>query len=169
MATHLNVILARDVQHLGHLGEIVRVRPGFARNYLFPKLLALPVSASRLSQLEHQKRLIEHQRQRLKVQSEGLKGTLAQTQITLTVKAGDQGKLFGSIGTRDIEKALNEQGFSITHRDIKLENPIKTIGLHNIEVRLEADVKATVHVVVVPEVAQDTSPVATHESASEAA
>lgn len=167
MATHVHVILARDVHHLGHLGEVVRVRPGFARNYLFPKLLALPVSASRMNQLEHQKRLIEHQRQKLKVQSEGLKDTLAQTQITISAKAGDQGKLFGSIGTRDIEKALVAQGFSIGHRDIKLEHPIKTIGLHPVEVRLEADIKANINIVVVPEVAalEVPAPALTHDTA----
>ncbi|MEI6805418.1 MAG: 50S ribosomal protein L9 [Myxococcaceae bacterium] len=153
MASHVNIILARDVLHLGHLGEIVKVRPGFARNFLFPKLLALPVSSTRVKHFEHQKKLIEHQRQRLRTQSEELGKKLAEIQITLLAKVGEQGKLFGSIGTRDIEKALIAHGHPVSHRDIKLESPIKTVGLHVVEVRLEGDVKAKVNLVVVPDVA----------------
>lgn len=152
MAANVNVILARDVFNLGNLGEVVKVKPGFARNYLFPKLLALPVSATRVKHFEHQKKLIEHQRQRLRLSSEELGKKLADIQITLAAKVGDQGKLFGSIGTRDIEKALGEHGHHVSHRDIKLESPIKTVGLHTVEVRLEGDVKARVNLVVVPEI-----------------
>ena len=155
MAANVNVILARDVLHVGHLGEIVKVKPGFARNFLFPKLLALPVSSTRVKHFEHQKKMIEHQRQKLRLQSEELGKKLAEIQITLVAKVGDQGKLFGSIGTRDIEKALGEHGHKVSHRDIKLEHPIKTVGLHAVEVRLEGDVKAKVNLVVVPEVALD--------------
>jgi large subunit ribosomal protein L9 len=67
MATNVHVILARDVPHLGHLGEVVKVRPGYARNFLFPRQFALPVSTQRLKSFEHQKRLIEHQRQKLRI------------------------------------------------------------------------------------------------------
>lgn len=160
MAAHVHVILSRDVSHLGHLGEVVRVRPGFARNYLFPKFLALPITGARLAQVEHQKRLIEHRKQKLRGESEVLAKSLTNTQITIHAKAGDHGKLFGSIGTRDIEKALTGAGYSISHRDIKLEHPLKTVGLHSIEVRLEADVKGTINVVVVPEVTETSAPVA---------
>lgn len=167
MAAHVNVILARDVFNLGHLGEIVRVRPGFARNFLFPKLLALPVSATRVKHFEHQKKMIEHQRQKLRLQSEDLSKQLAAIQISLTAKVGEQGKLFGSIGTRDIEKALVAAGHAISHRDIKLESPIKTVGLHAIEVRLEGDVKAKINLVVVPEVAVAPAPAPVAELAEE--
>src|SRR3989338_10925489 len=153
MAANVNVILSRDVFNLGHLGEVVRVKPGYARNYLFPKRLALPVSATRVKHFEHQKKLIEHQRQKLRLNSQVLGQKLADMQITLSAKAGDQGKLFGSIGTRDIEKALVAHGHFVSHRDIKLEHPIKTIGLHAVAVRLEGDVTAKVNLVVVPEVA----------------
>ena len=155
MAAHVQVILSRDVMHLGNLGEVVKVRPGYARNFLFPKLLALPVSESRMKQLDHKKRLVEHQRQKLKVNSEGLKSKLAELQISISAKAGKEGKLFGSIGTRDIEAALAEKGVFIPHRDIKLEHPIKTVGLHSVDVRLEADVRAAVNLVVIPKVAEE--------------
>jgi large subunit ribosomal protein L9 len=151
MAMNVNVILTRDVLNLGRVGDLVKVRPGYARNWLYPKRFALPVSTGRVAQFEHQKRLVEHQRQKLRTASEGLKARLADIQVTVTAKAGEQGKLFGSIGTRDIEAALKSAGYSIGHRDIKLENPIKTVGLHQVEARLEGDVKALLNVVVVPE------------------
>jgi large subunit ribosomal protein L9 len=150
MASNVHVILSRDVSNLGHVGEVIKVRPGYARNYLFPRLFALPVSPERLMQFEHQKRMIAHQLQKLHTQSEGVKVRLAAVQVNISVKAGEQGKLFGSVGTRDIEKALHEVGFAVSHRDIKLDAPLKTVGLHQVEVRLEADVKALVNVVIVP-------------------
>lgn len=151
MAANIHIILSRDVPHLGQLGEVVKVRPGYARNFLFPRQFALPVSVGRVRQFEHQKRLVEHQRSKLKAHSEEVKKQLAAVQITIVAKIGQQGKLFGSVGTRDIEKAMLELGYTILHRDIKLESPIKTVGLHPVEVRLEGDVKATVNVVIVPE------------------
>ncbi|MBH1988912.1 MAG: 50S ribosomal protein L9 [Myxococcaceae bacterium] len=151
MAANVNVILARDVLNLGRLGDVVKVRPGYARNFLFPQSLALPVSEKRVRQFDHQKRLIEHQRQKRKAHSQDLAQKLNQTQLTISVKVGEQGKLFGSIGTRDIEKALASQNHNISHRDIKLEQPIKSVGLHSIELRLEGDVKALINLVVVPE------------------
>jgi large subunit ribosomal protein L9 len=158
MATNIHVILARDVANLGHLGEVVKVKPGYARNFLFPLQFALPVSPERLKQFEHQKRLINHKRLKLQTHSEEVKRQLATMQITIPAKVGEQGKLFGSIGTRDIEKAMKEQGHTVSHRDIKLENPIKTIGLHQIEVRLEGDVRAMINVVIVSAV-EETAPV----------
>lgn len=169
MAANVNVILARDVLNLGHLGEVVKVKPGYARNFLFPNLLALPVSATRMKQFEHQKKMIEHQRQRLRAHSEETSKKLAAVQVTVAVKVGDQGKLFGSIGTRDIEKALHAQGHLISHRDIKLEHPIKTVGLHSVEVRLEGDIKAKVNLVVIPEAGSiETSAAAANDEASAA-
>jgi len=150
MASNVHVILSRDVSNLGHIGEVVKVRPGYARNYLFPRQFALPVSPERLMQFEHQKRMVEHKLQKLRQASEGVKTRLASVQVNIPVKAGEQGKLFGSVGTRDIEKALHEAGFPVSHRDVKLDAPIKTVGLHQVEVRLEADVKAVVNVVIVP-------------------
>lgn len=169
MAANIHVILARDVPHLGHLGEVVRVRPGFARNFLFPRQFALPVSTSRVKHFEHQKRIVEHQRQKLRTATEEIKKQLASVQVTVSGKAGPQGKLFGSIGSRDIEKAMLEQGYTVLHRDIKLESPIKTVGLHQVEVRLEGDVKAMVNVVVVPEVEEMVAQAAPMEADAEAA
>src|SRR5512141_626585 len=136
MASNVHVILSRDVSNLGRVGEVVKVRPGYARNLLFPKRLALPVSPESLLHFEHQKRMIAHKLQKLRQESEGVKVRLASVQVTIPVKSGEQGKLFGSVGTRDIEKALHDAGFQVSHRDVKLEAPLKTVGLHQVEVRL---------------------------------
>jgi len=151
----LQVILKRDVINLGRVGDIVKVKPGFARNFLYPKHFALPVSPANVAHFEHQKKIIEHQLKKLRVSSEQIKNALADIQITLKGKAGKEGKLFGSFGTRDIANELGKLDFKVDHRDVKLDAPIKTVGLHQVEVRLEADVKAKVNIVVVPEAVEE--------------
>jgi large subunit ribosomal protein L9 len=151
MATKMQAILARDVANLGHVGDIVRVAPGYLRNFLLPKRLALPVSKSRLAQFEHQKELVRHQLAKLKATSENIRDRIEVPKFTIEVKAGDQGKLFGSVGARDIEAVLTNHGFNINSKDIKLENgPLKTIGLHEVPVRLEGGVMAAIKVILAP-------------------
>lgn len=167
MAANVHVILARDVPNLGRIGELVQVRPGYMRNYLVPKGLALPASPKRVAEFEHKKRLVEHQRGKLRAASEQRAQELSQVQVTLTARVGEQNKLFGSITSRDIAKALSEQGHEIHHRDIRLESPLRTIGLHVVDVRLEADVTAQIKVVVAPEVVEE--PAAPEEEEAEEA
>lgn len=151
MASKMQAILARDVSNLGHVGDIVRVAPGYLRNFLLPKRLALPVSKSRLAQFEHQKELVRHQLAKLKATSESVRDRIEVPKFTIEVKAGDQGKLFGSIGGRDIEAVLKTHGFSVLSKDIKLEaGPLKTIGLHEVPVRLEGGVMAKIKVILAP-------------------
>ena len=147
----IDVLLARDVPALGYVGDVVKVKPGFARNYLFPQKMAVPVSKERVGYFEHQKRLIEANRTELIKASKRIKKDLENITVNITAKSGEQGKLFGSVGPRDIEKALKEIGYEIHHRDIKPETPLKTVGLHQVPVRLEADVKASLNVVVIAE------------------
>jgi large subunit ribosomal protein L9 len=152
MAHNIPVILARDVANLGKIGELVNVRPGYARNYLVPNGLALPASPKRVAHCEHQKRVIEHKRRVLRADSEKKAKEMSAVQVTLMARVGDQNKLFGSITTRDISRALNAIGHKIHHKDIKLGDAIKTLGVHTVDVRLEADVSAQVKVIVAPEV-----------------
>lgn len=168
MAANVHVILARDVPNLGRIGELVQVRPGYMRNYLVPQGLALPASPKRVAEFEHKKRLVEHQRGKLRAASQQRAQELSQVQVTLTARVGEQNKLFGSITGRDISKALADQGFQVHHRDIRLEAPLRTIGLHVVDVRLEADVTAQIKVVIAPEVVESEEPVA-EEEAEEAA
>jgi large subunit ribosomal protein L9 len=152
MAQNIQVILARDVPNLGRLGELVAVRPGYARNYLIPNQLAQPASSKRVAFFEHQKKVIEHKRRVLRAESEKKAKDIAGVSVTLTAKVGDQNKLFGSITGRDIGKALAAIGQNIHHKDIKLAEPIRAIGTYTVDVRLEADVTSQIKVVVVPEV-----------------
>lgn len=148
MASRVQAILARDVANLGHVGDVVKVAPGYLRNFLLPMRLAMPVSKSRLEQFEHQKQLVNHQLAKLKASSQQVRDRIEVQKFTIEVKAGDQGKLFGSVGARDIETSLKQNGFIVHHRDIKLEHPLKTIGLHEVPVRLEGGVEAKIKVIL---------------------
>lgn len=151
MASKMQAILARDVSNLGRVGDVVRVAPGYLRNYLMPKRLALPISKSRLAEFEHQKELVRHQLAKLKATSEQVRDRIEVAKFTIEVKAGDQGKLFGSVGARDIETVLKDHGFTVGSRDIKLDDgPLKTIGLHEVPVRLEGGVLAKIKVILAP-------------------
>jgi large subunit ribosomal protein L9 len=152
MAQNIQVILARDVPNLGRLGELVGVRPGYARNFLIPNRLAMPASPKRVAQFEHQKTMIEHKRRTLRADSEKRAKSMSGLATTLTVKVGEQGKIFGSIGNRDIAKALNAMGHPVHHKDVKLADPIKQVGTYDIEVRLETDVTTMVKVIIAAEV-----------------
>ena len=167
MAQNVPVILARDVANLGKIGELVNVRPGYARNFLIPNGLALPASPKRVAFFEHQKRVIDHKRRMLRAESEKKAKEMSSVQVTITAKVGDQNKLFGAVTGRDISKALMAIGHNIHHKDIKLAEPIKTLGMHTVDVRLEADVSAQVKVIVAPEVVVEEAPAA-EEPAAEA-
>ena len=167
MAGTVNVILARDVDNLGRIGDLAAVKPGYARNYLIPQGLALPASKARVADFEHKKRVVEHQRSKLREASQKVAGELAQTEVTISARVGEQGKLFGSIGARDIAAAFAEQGHKINHRDIKMSGPVKTVGLHVFDLRLEADVTTQIKVVVAGEKVEE--PEADVEEAVEAA
>lgn len=163
MAKALSVILAKDVPNLGNVGNVAKVRLGYARNFLIPRGLAVIASPHQKKQYEHQQRLVAHKLRELRVESEKIRERLSKLSLSISAKCGPQGKLFGSVGSRDIEKELNDAGFSVAHRDIKLDTPIKTVGNYKIPVRLQADVMAEVAVMVlalqeeVPENAEDSS------------
>lgn len=147
----MEVILKEDIQNLGKMGEVVRVRDGYARNYLLPRGLVLMANKKNLKGFEHQKRVVASQKERVVKQAETLSQKLAGAALTIAVKAGEEGKLFGSVTNIDIEKALRAKGFDLERRKIPLDEPIKSLGDYEIPVRLTADVTATVKVSVVSE------------------
>jgi large subunit ribosomal protein L9 len=112
--------------------------------------MALSASPKRVAEFAHKQRIVEHQRKKLRAASEARAQEMAKLQVTLTVKVGEQGKLFGSITSRDVADAISAEGFPVHHRDLKMET-IKSIGLHVIDLRLEADVTTQVKVVVAAE------------------
>ena len=147
----MEVILREDVADLGSVGDVVKVKPGFARNYLLPRGLAVVADKRNIGVLEHQKRLAADKRERDRRQAQTLADRVNSMRVTIKARAGEEGKLFGSVTNLDIEKALSEQGYVIERRRIRLEEPIKSIGEHVVPVHLTAGVNARVTVVVEPE------------------
>jgi large subunit ribosomal protein L9 len=145
----MEVILREDVPHLGTIGDIVKVRPGYARNYLLPRGLAAIADKRNLGALEHERRLVEEKRRRALTTAETLAQKLAAARIVITARAGDEGKLFGSVTNIDIERVLSEQGLPVDRRRIRLDEPIKTLGEHKVPITLTAGVPCEVTVTVV--------------------
>ena len=150
----MEVILKEDILNLGKMGEVVRVRDGYARNYLLPRGLVLVADKKTLRTFEHQKRVVESQKDRVVKQAQILADKLAQIFLTMPVKAGEEGKLFGSVTNIDIEKALKAKGFEVDRRKIHLAQPIKVLGDYEVPVRFTSDVTANVKVSVVSEAAK---------------
>ena len=144
----MEVILREDVPNLGTVGDIVKVKPGFARNYLLPRGLAVLADRRNVHVLDHQKRLVADKRERNLRQAQTAAQRLSSVRLVVKARAGEEGKLFGSVTNLDIEKALAAQGFSIERRRIRLEEPIKSVGEHTVPIHLGVGVDATVTVVV---------------------
>jgi large subunit ribosomal protein L9 len=144
----MEVILREDVPNLGTTGEIVKVKQGFARNYLFPRGLAVVADRRNVGVLEHQKRLADEKRDRDRRAAEILAQRLTSATLVIEARAGEEGKLFGSVTNLDVERALADGGFAIERKRIRLEEPIKSLGEHSVGIQLAAGVTAHVTVVV---------------------
>jgi large subunit ribosomal protein L9 len=144
----MEVILREDVPHLGTIGDIVKVRPGYARNYLLPRGLATIADKRNMRALEHERRLVDERRRRALTDAEALAKRIAAARIVITARAGEEGKLFGSVTNIDIERALAEQGLSVERRRIRLDEPIKTLGDHTVPVTLTTGVPCELTVTV---------------------
>jgi large subunit ribosomal protein L9 len=145
----MEVILKEDIPNVGKMGEVVRVRDGYARNYLLPRGLVLVANKKNMKTYEHQKRVVDSQKDRVKSQANTLSEKLAQVSVVIRARAGEEGRLFGSVTNMDIEKALKAQGLEVERRKIHLAEPIKNLGDYEVSVRLTADVQANVKVSVV--------------------
>ncbi len=147
MATHIHVVLTEEFQNLGKSGELVKVRPGFARNYLLPRGLAVTATEGNVARIEHAKRVAEAKAAKVKGEATTLAGKLESLKVTITRPTGEGGKLYGSVTTRDIEEALAAQGFVVDRRRIVTE-AIRTLGTHPVQVRLAPSVTSTIQVEV---------------------
>jgi large subunit ribosomal protein L9 len=147
----IEVILREDIKTLGHAGEMVRVKPGYARNYLLPKGLAYEATEGNKKRIAAETRVRSARNQAEQAEAERVAATLREVTLTLSGKAGEEGKLFGSITSQDIAEALAQQGHTVDRRRIELEHPIKTTGTHTVTVRLHPEVHADVRVSVVAE------------------
>jgi len=144
----VEVILRDDIPNLGAVGDIVRVRPGYARNYLLPRGLAIEASRRNLRMLEHQKRLVAAKASRDRKEAEARANALDGLELVVHARVGEEGRLFGSVTNLDIERLLQARGFAIERRKILLEEPIKQLGRYAVPVHLGGDVRAMIQVVV---------------------
>jgi len=146
----MEVILNQDVQKIGKAGSVVKVKDGFARNFLIPNRLAVVATPLSLKKLEQEKQKKILQMQNLKKQSEELKDKLAQLSLTIAaLTQSEEEKLFGSITAQDIAAALKEEGFDIDKNLLELNEPIKSLGIYEVPVKLHPEVLAKVKVWVV--------------------
>jgi large subunit ribosomal protein L9 len=147
----IEVILREDIKTLGRAGEMVRVKPGYARNYLLPQGLAYEATEGNKKRIAAETRVRSARNQAERTEAERFAATLGEVTLTLSGKAGEEGKLFGSITSQDIADALARQGHTVDRRRIELEHPIKSTGAHTVAVRLHPEVNAELRVSVVAE------------------
>lgn len=142
----MEVILTEDVPHLGDMGDVVTVKPGYGRNYLIPKGLAVLANAGNKKQFSHIRRQIEDKREKLRASALDKATALGDISITIAKKVGDEDRLFGSVTNRDIEASLAAMGHEVDRRRIVLSAPIKTLGIYNVPLKLHADVEVPLKV-----------------------
>lgn len=147
----MDVILTENVKGLGSIGEVVKVKPGFGRNYLVPNGLAVEASERNLKELEHHKRQLARKAEKLSQEAADVKARIEAVSCSFVHKASEEGKLFGSVTSADIADALVAQGIEIDRRKILLDQPIKTLGEHDVDIKLNAGVNATIKVAVISE------------------
>lgn len=145
----MKIILQEDVEKLGRAGDLVNVADGYARNYLIPRKLGSPATTKNLGILEHQKRTVAAQMKKKQKEAQKLKEKLETLSCTISKKVGEGEKLFGSVTSMDIEEALRAEGLNIDRRQILLKEPIKALGVYNVEVKLTSEVTGTMKVWVV--------------------
>ncbi len=145
----MQVILREDVTHLGEVGDIVSVKPGFARNFLLPRGLAVQASERQMRRVEHEKRIIEARIAKARTGAQSEKSKLDEVVLTVEKSAGENEKLFGSVTAMEIEGLLRDNGFTIDRRRILMDENIKALGEHDIGIKLHRDVTATIKVLVV--------------------
>jgi len=145
----ISVILKKDVDNLGRAGEIVRVKPGYGRNFLIPRGMALLATRGNVAQHEHHKRAIEAEQQRVRAQHQKLADQLKTTSVSIARKAGKDNKLFGSVSSRDIVEALAMQNIEIDRRVVQLPDPIRETGTTEVMVRFSVDIQVPLKVNVV--------------------
>lgn len=146
MASTLQVILQADVAKLGRSGDLVNVKPGFARNYLIPRGMAASATAASVNRLAHEKGIALAKAEKVKKEAVAAAAKLEGTVVRMSLRTGADERVFGAITTKDIEAALKTAGFTVDKKAIHLEEAIKHLGTHAVVVKLHHDVSATIKV-----------------------
>lgn len=147
----VEVILRKDVADLGLAGEMVNVRPGYARNYLIPQGIALVATEGNRRRFEEERRQVEQSAEREREAAQELAGELEGREVSFVRRASESGRLFGSVTAADLADELEKEGVAVDRRAIRLEDPIKDLGEHEVPVRVHMDIMPTLKVSVVAE------------------
>ncbi len=161
----MKVILKHDVEKLGRKGDIVNVAPGFGRNFLIPRKLALEVTASNLKMIEIERQALKKKAEAERLSFQGLIQKLGQVTLTFPRRAGEKDVIFGSVSAGDIKEALDKLGFEVDKKKIHLDEPIKRLGNFSVPIKVYHDDKAEVKIGVVKEEAAEGEPAKTGEEA----
>jgi large subunit ribosomal protein L9 len=145
----MEVVLLKDFSSLGDAGDIVNVKPGYARNMLIPQGIALRATNKNLSAMEERKKLNILREKRENLHHEDIAKRLSNLEITIEVQVGEEDKMFGSISSNDIHKSITSKGFEINQDSINLEKPIKALGIYKIDINVTKKIKSTVKVYVI--------------------
>lgn len=144
----MKVILQENLENLGHIGDIVKVAPGYARNYLIPKGFALPANEKNTKAMEHAKRQLEYKKNKVLEQAKAIATKIEAITLSLVHQAGEEGKLFGSVTNMELAEQLKVQGLEIDRKKIALADPIKQLGEYTVVVKIHPEVTANLKVVV---------------------
>ena len=147
----MEVILKEDVQKLGHRGDVVKVSDGYGRNFLLPRKLAIEATTGNRAVIEEMRAAAERRSVREKADAEGLAKQFDNVHLTFLRKVGEREHLFGSVTSADIAQELEARGFNVDRRKIQLDEPLKTLGDFNVEIKLHRDVSAAVKVTIKPD------------------
>lgn len=145
----MEVILLKEHESLGEIGDIINVKPGYARNFLFPKGIAVRSSKRNIALADEQKKTLQKRTERESKVNEELMGELAKVEISIEVEVGEEEKMFGSVTNLDIHKALTEKDIAIERQSILLDQPIKSLGVHNVPVKVSSGEKQEIKVYVI--------------------
>lgn len=147
----MKIILSNDVDKLGHKGDVVTVADGYARNFLIPQGLAIRATAGAVKQSELMRRARAEQEERIRTEARGRVARLEASPVYISARAGEGGRLFGSVTSSDVARAVEEQvGEAIDRHDVRLDDPIRVIGTHHVQVHLHGDINAQITVEVIP-------------------
>ena len=145
----MEVILLKEYESLGEIGDIIKVKPGYARNFLFPQGIAIRSSKRNIALADEQKKTLQKRAKRESKANQELASELAKVEISIEVEVGDEDKMFGSVTNLDIHKALTDKDINIERQSIILDQPIKTLGVHNIPIKLSSGEKQEIKVYVI--------------------
>lgn len=147
----MKIILLEDVKDMGKKGDMVEAKAGYARNYLIPRGLAAEATQSNVTELKHQRHAKSKKAAKALARAQELKGKMEEEVLNMKVKAGEGGRIFGSVTTMDISAGLKELGYTVDKKRVVLDQPLKTLGEHKVKLKLHHEVEAEIRLLLVGE------------------